>query len=1134
MQFHKTSIALVGISYLLMISSLFGQGTQKGGLIQLTDPQPPNVAELGKYAVYPTAEYTGVVPISIPLFEISLKGKTLPFSLSYHASGIKVDQEETEVGLGWSLSGLYTISRNTIGGIDERGNSGNPYSGVYFHNPKTLQELSSEYLVPVVPNNQTIINGKKNELRALSLGNNDNHSDIYTFNTKSRSGKFLVKNMNEYYTIPYSSIKISRGTIAGDSYRSYPFTIVDEEGLNYLFDERSYSVGDEINNGMTNYSTTNSWYISKITNNESGEYANFLYESNWIREYIKVEEYKIGYEFTGAGVAPINGTQSSSNNFIDHNNKLITSIVHSNGQILFEYISISKPTYFSARKFLSKVKVLNSKGELIREINLLYDSSTDRVKLSSLVVRNLVGGNNDQIYNFGYDPKRLPLKKDFSVDYWGYFNGSNNLSYLPYTKVVAKGITQYNGPLYVYTFGTADRQPSLQNMQAEILKRITYPTGGYTDFEYENNKYIGKITTVTNSQIDDYVQGLGVNKKNESVKTFTYGFPTGSSTNAKILDAAKIEITFNPPTPPYTDFALHPQLVTLKDLSTNTIIFQKWHDSDPSKPYTFIQNLNLYIGTNYELRTVVYGAAVPQSSYVTTNTSVKITWSASADIDGEKLGGGLRTKSIKSYSPEGTLVSNEFYKYGINENGLGVSLFDESIFYKNYRDQDYYTFYEVGGTLGTAITSNRADWWDRKYFGISNYSSVASSGATIGYSKVRKYRQDIATSETILSESDYAISKEVSFGSFDFLNSQNYGSLSFLNSEPSLTKSTEFLKNGINLLPLKIQNHLYTGDYLLYTSPLIFETRYFDWSVGLEKGTNFPSDYYTDYAIRPTSFYTSLRKPLQNISKEYFYNPDLSLKDSISTEQNFEYNAAYADEPSKIRVSSSNQPVENIQEFTYPDDVTSFTGFGLTLSTDEQTGLNAWKKGVSHFPNRAVRRKEYKGTVLTGTYYNLAAPYNGKVFPSRSVEQRGSMTYTDLVVNRYDAAGNPLEIRKKDGPLTVYLWGYGGQYPIAEIKNASYSEVLTILNQAALDNLNLVNVSDAAIETAMNTLRNDSRLAGAMVTSYTYRPLVGMTSKTDARGIKETYTYDGMQRLQTILDHLNYVTKSFDYHYRPN
>lgn len=73
---------------------------------------------------------------------------------------------------------------------------------------------------------------------------------------------------------------------------------------------------------------------------------------------------------------------------------------------------------------------------------------------------------------------------------------------------------------------------------------------------------------------------------------------------------------------------------------------------------------------------------------------------------------------------------------------------------------------------------------------------------------------------------------------------------------------------------------------------------------------------------------------------------------------------------------------------------------------------------------------------------------------------------------------------------------------------------------------------ESLINNAAAKLRNS--LPQAMVSSYTYRPLVGMTSKTDARGITEYYKYDGMQRLQAILDHLNYVNKSFDYHYRPN
>ncbi|MGJ1404158.1 hypothetical protein ACR79N_00485 [Sphingobacterium siyangense] len=152
-----------------------------------------------------------------------------------------------------------------------------------------------------------------------------------------------------------------------------------------------------------------------------------------------------------------------------------------------------------------------------------------------------------------------------------------------------------------------------------------------------------------------------------------------------------------------------------------------------------------------------------------------------------------------------------------------------------------------------------------------------------------------------------------------------------------------------------------------------------------------------------------------------------------------------------------------------------------------------------------------------------------------SSDSRYAKDYEIISYNNYS---KPQELKKLDDAITVYLWGYGGQYPIIEIKNATYAEVVSVLTQATIDNLNSISQTEATMESlikaASDKLRSDSRLAKAMVTTYTYKPLVGMTSKTDARGIKETYTYDGMQRLQAVLDHLNYVNRSFDYHYRSN
>jgi YD repeat-containing protein len=54
----------------------------------------------------------------------------------------------------------------------------------------------------------------------------------------------------------------------------------------------------------------------------------------------------------------------------------------------------------------------------------------------------------------------------------------------------------------------------------------------------------------------------------------------------------------------------------------------------------------------------------------------------------------------------------------------------------------------------------------------------------------------------------------------------------------------------------------------------------------------------------------------------------------------------------------------------------------------------------------------------------------------------------------------------------------------------------------------------------------------ARMTTYTYKPLVGMTSKTLPDGTTEYYEYDGFNRLKHIKDKDGRIVKSHDYHYK--
>ncbi len=77
-------------------------------------PPSPEAASLAQYAEIPVSTYTGVANIDIPIYTIRARDIELPISISYHASGIKITQEASSVGLGWSLNAGGIISRNIM------------------------------------------------------------------------------------------------------------------------------------------------------------------------------------------------------------------------------------------------------------------------------------------------------------------------------------------------------------------------------------------------------------------------------------------------------------------------------------------------------------------------------------------------------------------------------------------------------------------------------------------------------------------------------------------------------------------------------------------------------------------------------------------------------------------------------------------------------------------------------------------------------------------------------------------------------------------------------------------------------------------------------------------------------------
>jgi YD repeat-containing protein len=155
------------------------------------------------------------------------------------------------------------------------------------------------------------------------------------------------------------------------------------------------------------------------------------------------------------------------------------------------------------------------------------------------------------------------------------------------------------------------------------------------------------------------------------------------------------------------------------------------------------------------------------------------------------------------------------------------------------------------------------------------------------------------------------------------------------------------------------------------------------------------------------------------------------------------------------------------------------------------------------------------------------------IMPSKLYQLKNNTT--DFVLReevvKYDAFGNPIEVIGKDNVHTVFLRSYHSRYIVAIIKDATFDQVSTAVQNhfgVAIDAFSAQSQPDTL---KLHSFGNQASLSKALVTTFTYAPLVGMTSKTDPNGLTTYYGYDHSGRLESVTDHSGKTVEIYDYHY---
>lgn len=145
---------------------------------------------------------------------------------------------------------------------------------------------------------------------------------------------------------------------------------------------------------------------------------------------------------------------------------------------------------------------------------------------------------------------------------------------------------------------------------------------------------------------------------------------------------------------------------------------------------------------------------------------------------------------------------------------------------------------------------------------------------------------------------------------------------------------------------------------------------------------------------------------------------------------------------------------------------------------------------------------------------------------------------TDLTYDKYDDKGNLLQYSGKGIKPTAMIWGYNQTQPIAKIEGATYDQVISsgltssIISASDSDATNPS--QESVFIAALDSFRAHPSLSSFQITTYTYDPLVGVTSITPPSGIREVYIYDTANRLKEVRQDsaTGKVLKTFKYNYK--
>lgn len=1115
----------------------------------------PNAAGLGLYGQVPVDYFTGLPNIDIPVYEFKSRDISIPIHLTYHSAGIKPSDHASWVGLGWNLQagGMITRIQNDLPDELVDYGFGITIPRGFFYNYGYLSSpnwQSSDSLINVEALERDQVTA------ATYIGTHyriDYGPDEFQFNFLGISGSLIMGQDGQWHLKSKEGLNFSVTTEIGPYFvwepspnpamdANYPsmvvkcltkFILTAADGTQYSFgsDTATNTHGGqttsiygyfsnvdsnavEFNRMGAGYGNSGSrgrdggtvpvtWYLTKIKS-PTGDSISLQYTRDGYQ--IMTSTVTFGSYSNCATCSPVEDyTYGIGDDIYILDGSTLSSITGANGTVQFMKSKANELdyTFFGPQTsppdeawFSGSTGLFDAySNEVFQRATLGTSPKSTFMELDTIVI-NDAAGTRLRSYQFNYT--------------------SSSLNRLFLNSIQPIGGDGVPIPPYSFTYNNING-----------LNGVPYGTPSVDHWGYYNDVYPYAGLFPTNQQIATY---------DSTTQSWVGYYNDYNGSGGAFINA--FDSIFNA-----------------------TYIANRAPVSGPMQ-YGILTQIRYPTGgnTQFAWEPGTYSKCVNESQSSPKTLSVTV-----QDLGSTITGGGIRIHQIASQANYNSPVLTKTYFYDrdyVNNNltSSGVLNSAQPSYVDTYNSPNNYFYrmwsstsvYPMHYTNGSPVTyTNVTELNSDGGFNIYTYSNHDNGYADQAPDSVLY---------TYFSGID-PILQEVTTNSMELERGLLLNEVTFKAGNTKLKNTAYQYNNSSTRFNNSIRRYQYNFKFSLSGASLSFDDGGF-----LTSSTAFPI--YMGDIVTPINMFIDYPF-LQSETKTEYDQNGLNPMTTVITD-------TYDNYRNKKTEQFTGSKGENITDsLNYAADAIS----GISTAAQQaQTGMvAAGMLGISLEKKRTVNNVQTEHSRLD---YQIYAPSNNILVPVTSYQSSYGYTLDTLThyVN-FDNEGNILQYISRDGVPVSFDWGYNQCYPTVKINNASnnYPTSKNYFYDGFEENSNASVVSGTshtgikywgastyptgftppdnnsyiiewwnlnagvwtynkqAYTTGMQLTGpvDDVRIfpAGSLMSTYTYKPSVGILSEIDPKGFTTYYFYDGLGRLTAVKDKDGNVLKTIEYHF---